>query len=1412
MVTNRRGLWGRGCRDGSCASAAPAWPTVARMDAARHRKTSPGSPSGSAHGGASDPQPGLASDLGSDPAADLGSAPAAEPVASRGVEAAVGAASRPPGSPLGGPLPGQRIRTRATRPPIDPRLLRFDPAVGWLVAAFALLAVVVAGALIAQATALAAIISRTFLDGVALEEHRGWLGLLLAAVVVRAGATWVGDVLAQHTSARVKSRLRVAVVDRLTRRAPGEGDTSTGAAVSVLTEGIDALDGTFGGYLPALVSGVIVPVAIVVWLIGVEPLSATILAVTLPLIPVFMVLIGLAARAATRRRFRSLTELSGHLLAVLQGLTTIRVARAGDRVARVVRDAGERLRVTTLEALRIAFVSALALELLAALAVATVAVTAGVRLAQGTGVAFEPVLVALLLAPEAFFPLRRVGQQFHANEDGAAAAERLFDLLEGADAAHDRGTDAVARRRRGTADRTPAPDPADVPVTLTGVTVVHAGRDGPALDGADVVVHPGEQLAILGASGAGKTTLASVLLGLREPDAGHVLVGDVEVADLDPDAWHQRLAWVPQTPADLGGTVRELVTLGRTDAQPPSDAAVHGALRAVALDGEVAALPDGLDTQVGPGGRGLSAGQRRRVAIARALVRDARLLVLDEPTGDLDVEAERAVRDALARLRGERSVVVLTHRVALAAEADRVVVLDQGRVVEDGPPDLLATAAGPYASLVAASRPLEPGDRAWDVHFGGSPTHASDQPDRSCVERPARRTSHARSGGDGDGGGPGGGRGGSGGGGGGGGGGDSGGAGGGGGAGAGGGHAAVAVAAAAVEPVTDPLADVGLGAGASAEAPRTLRASLRSAAVTLRALLAPHRRTLGVAATAGAVTPLSGVVLVAVSTYLISRAALQPNILDLTVVVVAVRALSLLKGTSRYVERLAGHDVALRTVVDLRTHAYLRLLPQAPAGLARHRSGDVLARVVTDVDRLQLALVRGVVPLFGGLIATLLTVLIAAWLLPAAAPLAAVGLGVAAVGVPLLAWRLSRAPERRLAVARGRLTAELVDVLQAAPELRLLGRLRPARAHLDVLDAEVVRHDRSAVARGGGADALVQLVLGLTAVGFVAVGVPAVVAGELDGVLLGALVVLALAAAEAVGPLPASARALATAATAAGRLRDVLDAPVPAPEPDEPTVMDATESAGDPRLDVVRATARYPAATAPAVHDLDLHVEPGRILAVVGRSGAGKSTLANLAVRFLDPEAGEVRLHDVRLSALAGDTVRGAVVLGPQDAHVFDGTIAANLRLAAPDAVDAELVDALRAARLADWVQQLPDGLATPVGERGDRLSGGQRHRLALARTLLVGAPLLVLDEPTADLDPITGRAFLVDALRAAAGRGVVILTHDLRALPVVDEVIVLNHGRIVARGRHEALLAHDPAYATSWHLQRVDPAGVAGG
>jgi ATP-binding cassette, subfamily C, bacterial CydCD len=1212
------------------------------------------------------------------------------------------------------------------RPPIDRRLLELDPSVGRLVVVEMALALLTAVALIGQATAVAAVVARTFLDGATLTDHGTWLLVLVTAVVVRAAAAWASDIVGQRTAATVKSRLRVAAIDRLLRRDPGPD--GVGGAVSLLTDGIDALDGTFAGYLPSLVQAAVIPVALVAWVLAQDPASAGVLAVTLPLIPLFMVLIGLAASAATRRRFRALLSLSGHLLEVLEALPTVRLSGATQRVGATVREAAERLRSTTLGTLRLAFLSALVLELLAALGVAAVAVIGGVRLAQGVA-DLEPVLLALLLAPEAFWPLRRLGQQFHANEEGARAAERLLDLVSPAGDTREPAPGSTP------ACRSPAPDPARVPVSLAGVTVTYPGRPLPALDRVGVTLRPGERTVVVGASGAGKSTLARVLLGLEFPDSGRVAVGPVPLELLAPDAWAGRVAWVPQDPADLGGSVREVLALGCAAGAAPSEAALVQALSAVGLADEVAALPDGLDTRIGPGGRRLSSGQRHRLALARALLRPAGLLVLDEPTGDLDVDAERCLWRAVERLRGVRTVVLLTHRIALTAGADQVVVLVDGRVAEVGRPERLRAAGGAFADLVAASAPLRPDELT---------TWRAPLPLLLVGDRV-----------DGD-----------------------------------------------VGQLQEPEGPQPAGAAGSAVA----AGSLRPAGVPglLRSLLRPQRGTLALAVGAGALAPVSGALLVVVSIYLLSAAALRPNLLDLTVAIVAVRALSLLRGVARYVERLAGHDVALRTVVDLRSLVYQALVPRSPAGLARHRVGEQLARIVGDVDRLQLALVRGLVPVLAAAVAAVVLVGMAGWLLPAAVPVVVVGLLVSGVGVPCLALVLARGPQRRLATARGELAAELAEVLPAAAELRLLGQLPVTRERLGALDVVLVGADRSSVARGGGADAAVRLTTGAMLFALVIVGVPAVSSGSLSRVLLGSLLVIALAVTDAVGPLPDAGRSLTAATTAAGRLQEVLTGPLPTDElaaAVSSAELPAPPHRGVDLVDLVDVGARYPGCEPPAVEDVTLSLRRGARIAVVGRSGAGKSTIGNLAVRFLDASSGEVRLDGTSYRRLAGDDIRRRVTLAAQDAQLVEGTIASNLRLAAPAADDEVLFRALEGAQLAAWVRSLPAGLDTPVGERGWRLSGGQRHRLALARALLVGAPLLVLDEPTADLDPSTGRAFLLDALRATSGRGLLLLTHDLRALPVVDEVVVLDEGRVVARGPHHRLLSEDADYRDRWEL-----------
>ena len=524
----------------------------------------------------------------------------------------------------------------------------------------------------------------------------------------------------------------------------------------------------------------------------------------------------------------------------------------------------------------------------------------------------------------------------------------------------------------------------------------------------------------------------------------------------------------------------------------------------------------------------------------------------------------------------------------------------------------------------------------------------------------------------------------------------------------------------------------------------------------------------------GTVTVLFGVGLMATAGYLISRAAEQPPILSLTVTIVAVRFFALARPIARYVDRLWSHDLALRALGRIRARFYGRIEPLAPAGLEGFRHGDLLTRMVGDVDSLQGLYLRGVGPPLVALAGGAACVGATAAFLPAAAGVLAVGLVLGGLAVPVLAGWLGRAAGRHQATARAELTADLVELLRAAPELVVYGAEERTLTRIRSTDRKLARLGRRDALVAGAADSLSILVTGLTVVGVLAVAVSAHDAGTLDRVLVAMLALLALASFEAVSPLPAAARELSGTLDAGRRVLELIDR--------EPAVEDpATPLPGPPAVPVVAlegVTARYKPAEPPVLQSLDLRLDPGRRLALVGPSGAGKTTVTNLLLRFLDPEEGRVTLdgHDAR--DYRQEDVRRTFALAGQDAHLFDSTIRANLMLARPEATDAELETALRRARLDRWVAGLPDGLDTLVGEEGTQLSGGQRQRLTLARALLADAPVLVLDEPTAHLDSPTAAELMGDMLSAAGERSVLLITHRPEGLELVDEIVVLAEGR----------------------------------
>ncbi|MFJ7157475.1 thiol reductant ABC exporter subunit CydD [Streptomyces sp. NPDC101118] len=1165
--------------------------------------------------------------------------------------------------------------------PIDPRLLRYARSTRRFLVATVVLGLVGAALVVGQAMLIAEVVVGAFQRGLGGAELRTPLLLLAAVALGRALVSWLTELAAHRASAAVKSELRGRLLDRAADLGPSWlSGQRTGSLVALATRGVDALDDYFARYLPQLGLAVVVPVAVLARIVTEDWVSAAIIVVTLPLIPVFMVLIGWATQARMDRQWQLLSRLSGHFLDVVAGLPTLKVFGRAKAQAESIRAITADYRRATLRTLRIAFLSSFALELLATLSVALVAVTIGMRLVHGELDLYTG-LVILILAPEAYLPLRQVGAQYHAAAEGLAAAEEIFEVLEtpvpGAG-----GTAAV---------------PADAGLRVEGVSVRYPGREADALAAVSLTVAAGETVALTGPSGVGKSTLLQVLLGFVRPTTGRVLVGGTDLAELSAEEWRARIAWVPQRPYLFAGTIAENVRLARPGA---SDAEVERALDDAGAREFVAALPRGAQTVLGEGGVGLSAGQRQRLALARAFLADRPVLLLDEPTAALDGETEAGVVEAVRRLAAGRTVLLVVHRPALLSVADRVVRLESGGHVPGAGVDM------PGAEVRVPGAGVRTGAaRGAEGRAGAG------------VEREAgERTAPGVAGGAGD--------------------------------------------------RTAP--------GAAADG--TVGGSGRPVLARVRTEARRRWGRLAGALGLGSLATASAVGLMAVSGWLISRASEQPPVLYLMMAVTATRAFGIGRAVFRYAERLVSHDAVLRMLADLRVSVYRRLERIAPAGLRRTRRGDLLSRLVADVDALQDYWLRWLLPLGTAAVVGAASVGFTAWLLPAAGAVLAAGLVVAGAGVPLLSGAVARRAERRLAPARGELATQVADLLSGTAELTVAGALAGRKERVRAADSlltGIARRGASATGLGSG---LTALACGLTVVFAALAGVRAVADGRLSGVALAVVVLTPLAAFEAVAPLPLAVQYRQRVRRSAERVYEVLDAPAPvrAHGPAEPPA-----SPFPLRLQGLRA--RYPGQEGDALAGIDLTVEAGRRIAVVGASGSGKTTLAQVLLRFLDAEEGSYTLGGTDARALDEDAVRRFVGLCAQDAHIFDSSVRENLRLARTGATDPELREALAAARL-------PLDLDTPVGEHGERISGGQRQRLALARALLADFPVLVLDEPAEHLDLETADALTADLLTATEGRTTLLITHRLAGLDAVDEVVVLDHGRIVQRGGYAAL------------------------
>lgn len=1187
------------------------------------------------------------------------------------------------------------------------------------------LSLLVGCAIIAQAYFLSRIVDAVFLQWENLAGIQSWLLGLATAVALRALFSGAQDTAAHHIAAHIKADLRRRLLAHILASGPvANYQESTGELTAVLTNGIDALEAYFSEYLPQLFTALLVPLSILFIVFPADWLTAVIFIITAPLIPLFMILIGRFAETLTKQQWGLLSQMSAHFLDVLQGLTTLKILGRSQAQANNIRRITSQYQDVTMAVLRIAFLSALALELLATISVAIVAVAIGLRVLNG-GMPFATAFFILILAPEFYIPLRLLGQRFHAGMEGTAAAQRIFAIL--------------YRPVPDTEKTTAVTNLTAAALKLENVSCTYAAERGPALHNINLTVLPGEHVALVGASGAGKSTIANLLLGFITPDDGRLLVAagsgkqisqinadenntsvsgrvtpypDKENLDFNPAtaaSWRGQIAWVPQMPTLFHDTIAANIALGRPSA---TQAEITAAARSARIHEFIISLPEGYETIIGERGTRLSGGQAQRLALARAFLQDAPFLILDEPTSHLDPATEADLQAAAEKLLHGRTALIIAHRLSTIAHADKIIVLEHGRIRQTGTHAQLIQQEGPYkqlANVPEANQPAADGNSqppSYKPHFPASHQHP--------------RTTDGPT---------------------------------------------------APSPAQPPLRH-------------------------LLSLLAPYKKRIALSVLLGTLTIGSSIALLTTSAYLISAAALQPSIAALGVAIVGVRFFGISRAVFRYLERLVSHSVTFRLLAQLRVWFYQAIEPLAPARLQQVRSGDLLARIVADIDTLQDFFVRVVSP---PMIAILVALAVGFWLAVHDLRLTFIFwlfFALAGVGVPFLNRQISRHSTEQTVALRARLNSQLVDIIQGMADLIAFGQDGRFRHNIHQTSLGLTAVQQHLGWTSGISTGLSTLFSNGSMIAILIAAIPLVNTGQINGVLLAGLALGTLAAFEAVQPLPLAAQQLSGSLEAARRLLALTSI--------KPAISPPARPAPPPAAAALRlqdVTFSYDG-TLPAVEDISFTLPPGKKLAIVGPSGAGKTTLFNLLLRFWEYDQGEILLDGRSLRAFRPEDVRHLFSVIRQNTYLFNASIRDNLRLARPDADQAAIEQAAQQARIHDFITSLPHGYETGVGELGLQLSGGERQRLAIARALLQDAPVLLLDEPTANLDAITARQILDTIFSLAGQRSLLLITHRLLGLAAMDEILVLENGRIREKGQESDLRQRPGLYQTLWQLQ----------
>ena len=1214
-------------------------------------------------------------------------------------------------------------------------------------------------ATLGQAYAFARIIDSLVVQGESLPY--GAMAVLGAMISMRMVCSHGEQWLREHIASAIHEDLRNRVLHHMIAQGVRQSE-SAGSVTHILTDGLDHVDAYMNQYIPQALYAVLIPLMISIAIIDSVSWIGWILLMTYPLIPFFMILIGKKADKLNKQQWERMQFLGGHFLDVLQGLTTLKVfGRAKEQVHVIGRLSGE-FRDATLKVLRIAFLSALVLELIGTISTAMIAVYLGVSLVYGE-VEFLPAFFILLLAPDFYAPLRQLGAAFHTGLSGKVSLTAVQEYLTSGIEVVRTGQETLKRPMQTIEFRDVAYEYEEDHVGLETFTGV---------------LKRGCSYMLVGESGAGKTTISNVLMQLLTPTKGQVTVDGYDLQTLDSQWYHEQIAYLSQTPYIMSGTLRENLQFGLE----ASDETLWKVLQQVQLSDFVSALPLGLDTVIGEGGYGLSGGQRQRLALGRTLLRPAQILILDEVTAHLDVETENLIMQVLREYGQDKIVLYVGHRVQTMKYVDTLFVMQAGRLVESGSYTDLVAQNGYFASLVNTySNPvmrklMAKSDDSICVDQVLETTHNTnaESQDGKTQSDPANLYQldvlHAKE------------------------------------------DTRINAKPMAQEEIPgtyemdyDTMTRTAIEPSTVNDDKRqnAVRESvkepdIRRGLVSLWNLLSQHRVLLVGSVMLAMGTVLMNIGLLTTSTWLITKASEHPILVVLSLAIVGVRFFGIGRAICRYGERYVSHSMAFQGLYELRIAFFKRLEPLVPRIFQSMKMGDLLGRIMADIETLQFFYLRTLVPSLTFIGMTILGCLIGYQLHPIVAIMIALYSIIVGIILPIIiTYVLRQVPPMRLHT-RGLMKEEfiesihgVVDIIMSHQETRFVQSMKASFSAYDGWQSlwnRGVRWNQTILLGLAQSALLVGVVVGVWVIDEISYG-PLWVAVLAIGLQSYFEVLQPMTEASLHGYESALAMDRLEALDGQGnqQIQSVDRVSNYSSRGLEEYVDNDSSHDVSPMIRVQSLSFAYD--VLPIYDGLDLSIQKSEKVAIVGPSGSGKSTLFALLQGWYT-FSGTISIEGSDTRMLSENQLQSYMAYATQDIYVFHATIGDNIRLAKPSATEEDLWQALEAVQLADWVRTLPKGLRTMVGQGGMGLSGGQRQRLGMARLYLRDAEILLLDEPLEGLDQVT-RHLVQDQLHTLfQGKTVLYITHHIEQLHEMDRILFLEQGRIVESGTYESLLA----------------------